>query len=307
MPGKRFGDLVYEIAEAVLRVECLTLHEISAYVGLNFLACYLYGTLVAYPGGNGHIVSALVHALRERSGVTFSTESKVIRIELSKPGRTVTYQRGNKCFVVRAKVVIFAAPKFIAAQTIPDMPDDQREAIGRMSYRGFAMATALLSGPMWDDYYGGYILEDQRRPVEQHAWCKGGAFVIPSWSTKGRSPHGFITLLKPIVDAQEQARLASTSFSELSNATRAELNRIIEAGGLSKDDIIDLKLWRWPKSIIAPTVGDLSDGIFERGRRLLEGLVFAGQDTYGLGNVDGAVNVGVDAARVASAGRFDNV
>lgn len=155
--------------------------EVSAASGLNFLAGEANGTVV-FPGGNSAITEALarhlVSALPEQS---LRTSSTVMRITAEPGGVRVQYRMGSfgSPRTLRAKKVIFAAPKFIAAHVIEGLEAERLAAIKKLRYRGYLVANALLKSAPEREFYDMYLLKSEKAKgkVRTPAWKEGATDV----------------------------------------------------------------------------------------------------------------------------------
>ena len=302
VPRRTFGSLVYELVETVLRMECLSLKEVSAYVGLHYLVGYLLGSLVSYSGGNAGLSRRLADELAATDSVSMKANCDVRRIALAPDGGLeVTYRDGPVLTASRARCVVFCGPQSAAADIVEDMRPEQKRAIAAIKRRTYVIANVFLKHSLWSEYYGGYIINDRRAPSGDFGWCSSGAFVVPSWTVKSSGTKGVLTLLKPLADPDGHLRAKSAAFSPMQEAARAEAADIIATAGRPASDILDVKIWRWGRARIAPIVGQLKDDVFERGSRPVSGVFFGSQDAVGLGNLEGAVQAGVTASRQAEA------
>ncbi|MTK64303.1 MAG: NAD(P)-binding protein [Methanobacterium sp.] len=299
VPPAKLGRLIRDAVETTLRVECLRLDRVSGYVGLHFLVGYLYGVLVAFPGGNGFVSERLLDGLKKNAGF-----SRVVgcRVDAVRPapagGYQLTCRYQGRALVLSARAVVWAAPKYAAVEAIPDLPPAQRAAMARIDYGDYVVATVMLRTPLWSDRFGGYVIDGAADPARAGGWCRAGGFVVANWLDPARiHPAGVLPLLKPGTDSEAQGRLATTSFAALQDAAFGEISDILSSSGIPATVIEDIRIWRWPKGLVSPRPGDMKNDLFLQASARWGGIVFANQDSYGVGNFEAAVLSGLDAAR----------
>ncbi len=298
VPHREPGDLVSAAIETTLRTECLSLDEVSAYVGLYFLVGYLRGTLVTFPGGNGYIAERLCHLLGERGHCTLRGEARVSSVTRNGQEWHVVFEHRDKRYQATARSVVWAAPKHVVPGIIAGLPQSQLEAIGGIEHRDYCMANVFLKDPVLAEHFGGYLVGGDPSAPGGSAWCRSGACLSANWMDKDFSKEqGVLTLLKPITGRRDQGRLADADFQGLQRAAHQEIVELLDAHGVSADLIEDIKIWRWPHGLVVSKVGQLKSDLFVRASGPCDGLFFANQDTVGIGNLESAVRSGYLAAR----------
>ena len=297
-PPRRLDSLVRDAIATTLRVESLTLDDVSGYVGLHFLIGYLYGSLVAFPGGNGFVSDRLRQILETRDDFHCAWAAQVTSVRRNPAGgyRVVFRRQGRDC-AVNARAVVWAAPKHAALDAIPDLPPAQRTAMAEIEYGDYAVANVILKRPVWQDHFGGYIIDGEGDPGNPMNWCRTGGCIVANWlDPERRHPAGVLTLLKPVARREHQGQIAEASSEALQQAVHAEISDMLTTAGVSPDVIEDIRLWQWPKGLVSPRPGQMKSDLFLRASASWDGIVFANQDTYGVGNFEAAVNAGMDAA-----------
>ncbi len=300
MPKGEYGELVKDGIATTLRVECSTLKDVSAYVGLYFLISYLYSPLITFPGGNGFISERLYEYLEQSGSCTLKTNTRVTSIESESGGYRVNFKGDDGNHFVVANSVIWAAPKYVALDVIRNIPEMQRQAMKRIQYHDYCIANVFLKQPVMNKYFGGYVLEENIGGKYPEDWCRTGACLSSNWMDKSFDKnHGVLTLLKPVALDDEQGKLEKVDFKTLQQSTLAEITDLLQTQGIPPEQIEDIKIWRWQRGLVVCKLGQLKDDLFVRASKAIGGIFFANQDSVGVGNLESAVWAGFDAARQA--------
>lgn len=297
-PPKRLDNLVRDAIITTLQVESLTLDDVSGYVGLHFLIGYLYGELVAFPGGNGFVSERLRERLEMRGGFHCVTAAKVTSVRSHGVDRyRVTFEREEQAHAVETRAVVWAASKHAALDAICDLPSAQRAAMAEIEYGDYVVANIILKQPVWSDRFGAYVIGGTEDRAAPWGWCRIGGCISANWLDPAQShPNGVLTLLKPVCRPDNQGRLTKTAFRDLQDTARAEVSDILACAGVSPKSVEDIRLWLWPKGLVSPRPGQMKSDLFRRASAPWGRIVFANQDTYGVGNFESAVGAGLDAA-----------
>ncbi|MGI0117428.1 FAD-dependent oxidoreductase [Zooshikella sp. RANM57] len=299
-PNEELGELVKDAIETTLRVECLSIKDVSAYVGLHFLLGYLFGTLVTFPGGNGFLSENLKTKLSEQPSCNCQPNAKVIAVEEIGSGYEVVYMQDEMLFKVTASTVIWAAPKYVAQQVLSNIPNSQRQAISEIEHRDYCIANIFLKKAVLKSHFGGYVIEGASINKKPYSWCRSGVCLVANWKDKSFDKDiGVLTLLKPVFGEKDQGKLKEASFDKLQQSTYQEAVLMLNAVGVAPELIEDIKIWRWNKGLVVPKVGQLKNDVFIKASMPINGLFFANQDTNGLGNLESAVSAGFKAAEQA--------
>lgn len=104
------------------------------------------GGSYTFPGGLSHAALAMAERIEEAGSGRVITAATVYRISQDDGGVTVSYLKDNEPFAVRARTAIVAAPKFITRYLIDDLPEEQRNAMGRMVYAPFLVGAVAARG-----------------------------------------------------------------------------------------------------------------------------------------------------------------
>ncbi len=94
----------------------------------------------SFPGGLAVAARALGRKIEESGPNRLISDAVVYRITHEGDGVAISYLHGQVPVTIRASVAIVAAPKFIAHHIISDLPDRQKQAMGRFRYAPFLVA-----------------------------------------------------------------------------------------------------------------------------------------------------------------------
>jgi protoporphyrinogen oxidase len=295
-PTKTFGRLVQSAIETTLRVECLEVKDVSAYVGLHFLIGYLRGSLVTLPGGNGHISNKLVTELQKNPQVTLASQCDVENIDSSNDVAHIRFSQNGHNHTIQAGSVIWAAPKHVIGNIIADLPQVQLDAIKEIAHHDYCVANVTLSHPALLQHFGGYIIEPTQTERE-YEWCKTGVCIVPQWMDVSRQHEkGILTLLKPIAPKNAQNKVGQKQFKDMQNKTYEEISELLMTINVDKSHIENIKLWSWDKALVVSTKEQLKNNIFVNASKNHKLIYFANQDSIGIGNIESAITAGQVAA-----------
>ncbi|WP_194866895.1 DUF6041 domain-containing protein [Pseudoalteromonas sp. PPB1] len=295
-PPRKLGKLVENAVTTTLRVECLDIHEVSAYVGLHFLVGYLRGNLVTLPGGNGHISEALVAHLHKQTNITLLSDVVLTNLDNTEASVQLTAKVQHHNISVKAKKLIWAAPKHHVTDWLPTLPETQIKAIKAIRHEDYYLANALLSRPVLSHSFGGYLIEPDR-PEKPYAWCKAGTCLVANWmDSDSRSEGGVLTLLKPTTREERQGRTAENDFTGLQQQTYREISLMLNNIGVDPRIVEDIQIWYWPDALVTSVIGQQASGLFQSASQPHFSVHFANQDSVGIGNLESAIFAGKQAA-----------
>jgi len=289
VPPKKLGKLVENAVETTLRVECLDIHQVSAYVGLHFLVGYLRGNLVTLAGGNGNISSALNNYLSTKKNVTLANEAKVTALENINEGVQIAFERGEQAFTIVAKQLIWAAPKPAFTALFDDIPKAQLDAIQAIRHEDYYLANALLTKPVMTSSFGGYMIEPAPKN-SPFSWCRAGTCLVANWmDDTTKSNVGVLTMLKPTTRDERQGQTAKEDFFGLQQQSYFEIARVLENQGINPNIVEDIQIWYWPQGLVTSVMGQQAQQLFETASQSIGHIHFANQDSIGVGNIESAI------------------
>lgn len=297
LPPKKLGKLVENAVSTTLRVECLDIHEVSAYVGLHFLVGYLRGNLVTLPGGNGSISNGLHDYLNVQNNVRLQSRVQLQGITPGSDETSIRLSVNGAACEVRAKQVIWAAPKTHLPTWLPTLPSEQLAAIRKIRHEDYYLANVLLKKPILERSFGGYLIEPENVRAPYY-WSKAGTCLVANWMDSHRNAKiGVLTLLKPTTRPERQGRTAQNEFPALQQQTYVEIAKVLGNMGIDADIIEDIQIWFWPAGLVTSIAGQQAQGVFHQASRPFENIHFANQDSVGIGNIESAVLAGLHAAK----------
>lgn len=228
--------------------------EASAVAALNFFAGDSDSVLVA-PGGNAGIAEALVKNLHLKKSVPLTslrTESLVFKVRVldDNGGAEITYiDPSGKQTTVIAKAVIFAAPKFVAAQVIEGLEPERLVAIKSLRYRSYLVANLLVDGESLLDekgqpkFFDAYFVDtqgaqDDRFPVATDAIY--GNFAHPD------ARRMILTIYRPLPYDNLRGELAAMDYEKLKEGFDRQIrSAILPSLGIASDKTVSLRITRW--------------------------------------------------------------
>ncbi len=288
-----------------------TARETSAYHGLNFFAAE-YGDVLVFPGGNGFITRRLGERIRKHNPQTIRTGAWTLRVEKDGDGYVATTWEDGKIHRHRARAAVFAAPLFLAPKIVPSLPDDQRKAIGSLSYRSYTVANVLLNRPANriftnPAFRNGYELtrvhgvDVAKVPAEEVSGRKVYSDAILADFVSGRhATHAVLTVYRPYPYEAGRANLLGLSFDDMESEIRRELLAGFGAHGLRPTDIEGVRIARWGHPMIVTRPGQLADGTMRRAAQAQPGLYFAHTDVQGAPAYENALAAALDTVEAVT-------
>lgn len=295
-PQKKLGQLCRRAIDATLRVECLSLNDVSAYVGLHFLLGYLKGSLVTVAGGNGGLTRAMLKTLQQSADFSLKTACEVTGVKTRSNGAKVQFVHGEYAYEVEAKHVVWAACKRSAAEAISGLDRQQLQAMRSIHYQDYYQSAVYFSAPILARYFGGYVIEPD--PTKQDfSWCRSCVCLVPNWMDRSQQHEkGVLTLLKPTVEVERAGRDAADQFRALQQQTLQEVSALLMAKGGAPSLVEDVRIWSWRGGLVTAKLGQLKADVFAQASKPYGCVVFAHQDSVGIGNMESSVLAGVKAA-----------
>ena len=230
-------------------------------------------------------VGSLTHALAENCGD---------RVSVATPVRHVTIKDGTATGVVAdsgtidADAVICATSATVALDIIPDLPEDVRLALGRVTYsRGCRVVIGLDRPPLPPGLHGVLYPEDATpllldRTINLPACAPAGKSTLDLLVGRDRAEELF-----PLDDEEVRRRL-------LRDARR---NPYPGSNLPGDDDGIFTRVYRWREAVCAAPPGMLTTIAEMRRRNSLQGTnLFLAGDYMRMPSVNGALGSGVDTA-----------
>jgi hypothetical protein len=272
--------------------------EVSAAQAINFIIPDLVGVL-ALPGGNGAISEALYKKLsRELKTGSLRAGSFVADVALNSEGVRVAYEdpEGN-LRSIQARACVVAAPKFIAARVVRDMPKNQHHAVAKLRYRAFLVANVLVKGVARSPWLGMFRLRGEHGPKEQAF----STVVHGAWAGDHRAHDSSLTLYKSYPHDHGRGELnGKHAFEHARKSFEGDLPILLRALGLDESRVAGLRIARWGHAIPAAVKGMLVDGVAREAAAPVGGRIFLGQqDNWASPCVESALNAAYEAAEGA--------
>ena len=127
--------------------------NMSAITGLFSMAGLgNYDGSATYPGGLAPMAEALAAGVRAQGANRIRTGAFVVSVANTSDGRhvDVTYLQANNLHTIRCNSCIWGGQKHIAAYVIKDMPEEQKAAIGKMSYNDISVMNLCYDRRIYD-------------------------------------------------------------------------------------------------------------------------------------------------------------
>jgi hypothetical protein len=127
--------------------------NLSATTGLDLMA-HLgdYEGYATFPGGLAPMAEALAAGVRAQGANRIRTGAFVVSVTNTADGKNVdvTYLQANKLYTIRCRTCIWGGQKHIAAYVVTDMPEEQKAAIGNMSYNDLSVMNLCYDRRIYD-------------------------------------------------------------------------------------------------------------------------------------------------------------
>ncbi|SDY75465.1 oxygen-dependent protoporphyrinogen oxidase [Geodermatophilus africanus] len=262
-------------------------HEISAGAGIGYFSLVWnigQGLNRNIVGGPSTLTESLAVALGDR--VQLDTE--VVEVVHKQRSVVVRYRHNGVEDEVEGRYVVLATPATVSHRVAVDLPEDVREALGKIVYGPYVSAAFLTdeSTPQrWDAAYG--IATPKRSfniVLNQASLVRGSEQV--------RQPGSSIMTFSP---ASLARTLLPKSDEEILRIYTQDLNEVLGSG--FGDSVVEAQVQRWetgaPYSF--PGRGALQPSLMRRGSRVL----LAG-DYLGTLYTETAISTGFSAAQEAA-------
>ena len=149
----------------------------SAYAGVLAARDWPRSPRFTFEGGLGVVPPAVFASFPLSDQRKFLFGATVYKVKQDGGGALVWFMRDGKPDCVRARSVIFCAPKFIAARVVEGLPKPQKDAMLSMRYAPFPTYSLCFTKRVCDLGYDSYV-------VGAKAVCD---LIQADWVTKGRS------------------------------------------------------------------------------------------------------------------------
>jgi len=111
-----------------------------------------YDGSATFPGGLAPMAEALAAGVRSQGANRIRTGTFVVSVKNTSDGKNVdvSYLQANKLHTIRCKTCIWAGQKHIASYVVKDMPEEQKAAIGKMSYNDISVMNLCFDRRIYD-------------------------------------------------------------------------------------------------------------------------------------------------------------
>jgi oxygen-dependent protoporphyrinogen oxidase len=292
--GRSFQDFVGELPEDAKALFYPTVtrsaadaHEISAGAGIGYFSLVFnigQGLSRGIVGGPSTLTQGIATALGDR--VQLDTE--VVEIVHAKRSVVVRYRQHGVDCEVEGRCVVLATPATVSHRVAVDLPDDIRDALGKVVYGPYVSAAFLTgeSAPQpWDAAYG--IAAPKRSfniVLNQSSLVRGSETTRqPGSSIMAFSPAGLARTLLPKTD------------NEILRIYTDDLNQVLGEG--FGGSVVEAQVQRWETGApyCFPGRGALQPALTR-----LSSRVFLAGDYLGTLYTETAISTGFSAAQEAA-------
>ncbi len=292
--GRSFSDFVGDLPEDAKALFYPTVtrsaadaHEISAGAGIGYFSLVFnigQGLSRGIVGGPSTLTQGIATALGER----VQLDAEVVEIVHTKRSVVIRYRQDGIDKEVEGRCVVLATPATVSHRVAVDLPQDVREALGKVVYGPYVSAAFLTdeSTPQpWDAAYG--IATPKRSfniVLNQSSLVRG--------SETTRQPGSSIMAFSP---ASLGRTLLAKSDEEILRIYTDDLNQVLGSG--FGGSIVEAQVQRWETGApyCFPGRGALQPTLTRRGSR----VILAG-DYLGTLYTETAISTGLSAAQEAA-------
>ena len=214
-----------------------TTEDTSAFIGF-FDSYYLLtggdAERVILPGGLGCITDKLVEVLKPKHGERMLTDATVVSVTQVSDGVRATYIQGDKPVTVTAKVALMCTPKYITAQMVAGLPNEQKQAMRIMRYAPYPMINMIFDRPVY------------RRGYDN--WCPGKSFtdfIVADWTIRnnpGYKPkYNILTFYTPLRESERSTLLEVDDCRVLAGKVLKDFQQCLPEFNV---DPIEIRLYR---------------------------------------------------------------
>ncbi len=275
----------------------LRVEHTSAWAGLFYFASRVpkrgvdAAPLLSWPSGNGRLVEHLSRGLGDAR-----RSRLVVRVTPTDDGASVLTldPASRRVELLRAKQVIVAVPRFVAARIVEGLARDRGDALAAFQTGAWMVANVHLRAPprgrgtplAWDN-----VLRES----------PSLGYVVATHQTHVDDGPTVLTYYLPFTDEDPRAgraRLLGSSHAELADLCLAELG---PAHLRLEPDVERVDVFRWGHGMVQPRPGSLFSGARERAAAPEGAVRFAHTDMSGVALFEEAFFHGVRAAEQAFA------
>lgn len=262
-----------------------TLDDGNAYCLLNFYASEFGSSFggVRYTIRGG--IAALTQAMARR--LTTNLDACVVGVTQTSNGVTIDSMQSDGSVVrTQAKALVMAAPKFVAARLLRDLPNDQIEAMRSMQYAPYTTIHVVADQPLmprraFDTWH-----------IPASSWYTD-VVDLGAVDDAIAATHRY-SIYAPVPVSNRVRLLDERAFAEhVGDVIRDMVTHVPNDNAAS---ITQAYAWAWGHALVMPRPGS-HNGIAQRARKPHGAIVFAGTDNEAAPAMEHAVESGATAAR----------
>jgi len=245
----------------------------SAWVGLDDFQDFAgdgADDRATFPGGLGAISRKLAEVLRPSHADRMLSGATTVAVEQDRNGVTVTYIHEGQAKAVTAKVVIMAAPKFIARRLVAGLPKAQQEAMSKMRYAPYPVVNVIYNKPVFN---GGY-----------DTWCPGNTFtdvIVADWVVRNqpgyKQKNNILTFYTPLRQAERSKLLTEEGARDLAANVLRDWQKLLPG---SEAEPIEVHIYRRGHPMFMAAPGTYTK-VIPAARQPFGRVLFANTDSTG--------------------------
>lgn len=278
-----------------------SLEELSAAQFANFVSAETLGVL-ALPGGNAAIASALVEKLRASVPKgNLATNSIVLEVKNTESGVEVLYEDSAGALrLIHAKAAVMAAPKYVARAIVKGGSHDLEMLWKSVNYRAYLVVNVLLDQKAPSAGYDLFLLQGEvpeppRFGGKKRAWAD---MVFGSWASHDKDSRSVLTIYKPMpYDGAKSAISDEGTHERFRLEAENELPGLLKDLGIESHKVEGVRITRWGHALPVAEVGAIANGTIDKLSAPIGRIFFANQDNY----LNPAFESAFGAAEVAAA------
>ena len=260
-----------------------SLDELSAAQFLNFAAAETQGVM-AFAGGNAAIAAALhANLLRVLPAGSLASNSIVLEVKEVPGGVEVLYENTKGALrLVKARSVVFAAPKYVAKGIVKNLAPAQASAWKSMNYRAYVVANVLLKRKVDPKAFDLFRLQGKVPETPSFGRKPARAFtdlVFADWASRGKATQSVLTVYKPLPYDGARNSLVD-AHARILRELETEMAQTLPLLGIPASELAGIRLTRWAHSVPLAEPGLIKNGSLEKIGAPHGRISFANQDNY---------------------------
>jgi protoporphyrinogen oxidase len=268
-----------------------TTHEkLSAWAAINFLGSEFSPTLTQ-PGGNAYIAKMLTAKI---GAERIKTKCFVAQAKIEGTEVVVSYLEDGVPKSVKAKTVIYAAPRYIARHVLPDLVAAGRDEGSNFIYTPYLVANVRVTETPVELGYDNWL----------HGDYSFTDVIVADWAglpdPKAADPKrdNVLTLYSPQYGPGKRSELLTTELEVYEELLLGDLEKVVPG---IRDVVTEFNLYRWGHAMLAPEKGFVFGADRVGSQAPVDRIFFACNDVDGLPAFENAVAAAFRAADEAVA------